>query len=78
MNKNNSHPPEEQLPFINDLINVDIKMGQNCAGRYVYYFAAESCNMLNKDNKNCINLNREEAYDDFENSGICQLDDNRF
>ena len=78
MNKKDTHPPKTYLPFIEDLIQVDINMTENFAGCYVYYFAAESCKMLNLDNKMCKNLNRSEAYDDFENDGICQLDNNGF
>ena len=46
-------PPAEYLPKVKDLISVDIKMGENFAGKYVYYFGTESCDMLKKDKKNC-------------------------
>ena len=53
-------------------------MGENFAGKYVYYFATESCDMLKKDKKNCYNVSPYEAYDNYENSGVTQLDDNGF
>lgn len=71
-------PPAEYLPKVKDLISVDIKMGENFAGKYVYYFATESCDMLKKDKKNCNNVSPYEAYDNYENSGVTQLDDNGF
>ena len=73
-----NHPPRTFMPSIDELISVDIKMGEDHAGKYVFYFAAESKDMLRIDGKLHQNRKPHEAYDDFENKGVCQLDDSGF
>ena len=66
------------MPSVKNLIPVDINMGKQYSGKYVYYFATESCEMLREDGKSCVKRRPYQAYDDFENSGVCQLDNNGF
>lgn len=73
-----NHPPKTYVPSVDELIDVDINMGKSHAGKYVFYFAAESEDMLKIDGKLYKKRQPHEAYDDFENSGVCQLDDNGF
>ena len=40
-----NHPPRTFVPSIDELISVDIKMGEDHARKYVFYFAAESKDM---------------------------------
>ena len=65
------HPPDKFLPDMNDLVEITIKTGKQNSERLIYYFAAQSNKMLNSLNIN--NLTPEEAYGNFENSGICKL-----
>ena len=71
-------PPSRYLPSVKNLIPVDIEMGKKYAGKYIYYFATESCEMLLKSGKECSNLSPYEAYDNYENSGVAQLDSNGY
>ena len=73
-----NHPPKTYVPSVKNLMSVDIDMGEQHRGKYVYYFATESCEMLREDGKSCIKRRPYQAYDDFENSGVCQLDNNGF
>ena len=67
--KQTTHPPEEYIPKINGLVTVSINMGIKFAGRYIYYFASENNDSFNKNDY----IYPEEAYDDYENSGISVL-----
>lgn len=71
-------PPERYLPSVKNLIPVDIEMGKKYASKYIYYFATESCEMLLKSGKKCSNLAPSDAYDNYENSGVAQLDSNGY
>lgn len=71
-------PPERYIPSIKNLVSVDIEMGKKYANKYVYYFATESCEMLLKSGKKCLYLSPEDAYDNYENSGVAQLDNNGY
>ena len=68
--KQTKHPPEKYIPEINELITVPINMGEKFAGRYIYYFASENEDNFNKNG----DIYPEEAYDDYENSGLSLLD----
>ena len=70
LKKQTKHPPEKYIPEINELITVSIDMGKKFAGRYIYYFASENEDNFNKNG----DIYPEEAYDDYENSGLSLLD----
>lgn len=72
------HPPKTFVPLVNNLVTVDIQRPLRDAGKFVYFFAAESKSMLEIDNKFKKKISPKDAYDDFENRGICQLDSNGF
>ena len=65
-------PPKTYMPEVKNLVSVNITMPQ-FAGRYVYYFAAESKDMLKADKKYKKVLKPKEAYDDYENRGVSLL-----
>lgn len=69
------HPPSHFVPNVNDLVSVDIQRTSKDAGKFIYYFAANSKNMLGKDKEM---IYPHEAYGNFQNSGVCQLDTNGF
>lgn len=70
----NIFPPSTFLPSPKEIIIRHIKMGNKYANRFVFYYAAESKNQLQKDNKFNLFMTEKQAYDDFENSGIVKLD----
>ena len=41
--------PSHFVPNVNDLVSVDIQRTSKDAGKFIYYFAANSKNMLGKD-----------------------------
>lgn len=68
----NDHPPCEFMPDFKDIVTLRIKK-KKFKNRYIYFFGAESCKMLEKDNKECNNISPDKAYDNFENSGISRF-----
>jgi len=72
--KNHLFPPKEYLPKINELASKWIIMGSQFARRYLFFYAAESDTM--EQNLIDTNISNEaKSYDNFQNSGIVQLDD---
>ena len=65
-------PPQTYIPNPKEIISAKIDMPE-FANRLVYYFAAESKSMLEKDNKYYKNISPNASYDDYENSGVTKL-----
>lgn len=72
---NNKFPPKEFLPIVDKINTVTIDMGHKYASRYIFYYAAESKKMLQRDGKFKEPIYELEAYDDFDNSGIAKLNE---
>ena len=71
-NTQQKHPPKEYIPNISNIIEINIDNGKLYAGRLIYYFAAESLEMLGE--KYHLNILPDDAYDDYQNMGIARLD----
>ena len=72
------HPPKEFLPCVSDLIHVDINLGKKHAGKFVYWFGSQSRCMLEKKGLDVSKIAPHQAYGNFRNDGVCQLDANGF
>lgn len=72
--KGKEYPPKRYLPIADEIRTATIDLGPKYANRYVFYYGAESKQMLEYDGRFKGDLKEVEAYDDFENSGVVKLD----